>query len=106
MAREPAVRPAPVRVRVAADQTSDANVPKVVRLRDPKLQMVAGSEVIILPIEVDAFDTCVLVFELTPLTIPEVCVLVFRLMFAANEVDAFNTAVLVFELTAVVTAEV
>ena len=72
VAREPEVSPAPVSVRVAADQTSEARVPKVVRLRDPKLQMVAGRLVIILPIEVEAFETCVLVFELTALVIPEV----------------------------------
>ena len=35
VAREPDVRPAPVRVRVAADHTSVANVPKVERLREP-----------------------------------------------------------------------
>ena len=57
VAREPAVRPAPVRVRVAADQTSVASVPKVVRLRDPKAQTCAGIEVIMLPIEVEAFET-------------------------------------------------
>ena len=57
VAREPAVRPAPVSVRVAADQTSEASVPKVVSDRDPKAQTEAGIEVIIEPIEVEALET-------------------------------------------------
>ena len=47
-AREPLVRPAPVRVRVAADQTdvltSVANVPKVVNERDEYDQTLSGIE--------------------------------------------------------------
>ena len=57
VASEPTLSPAPVRVRVAADQTSVASVPKVDSERDPKAQTCAGIEVIIEPIEVEAFPT-------------------------------------------------
>ena len=95
VAREPDVRPAPVSVRVAADQTYVAREPKVESEREPYDQIVAGSEVIMLPIEVEAFPTCVFVLVLTDDVIPEVWVLVLVLMFAARDEDAFNIWVLV-----------
>ena len=66
VASDPTFKPAPVSVRVAADHTSVARVPKVERLREPYAQTEAGSEVIILPIDVEAFPTAVFVLVFTP----------------------------------------
>jgi hypothetical protein len=82
VARDPAVRPAPVRVRVAEVQTSAARVPKVVREREPEAHTFAGMEVIMLPILVEA-------------------VLVFALTKATTEVEALETVVFVLVLIAV-----
>ncbi len=46
VASEPVVRPAPVSVRVPFDHTSDAKVPKVVRVREPADHTLAGIAVI------------------------------------------------------------
>ncbi len=51
VASEPDVRPAPVRVRVPFDHTSDAKVPNVVRVRVPADQTLAGIAVIAEAIE-------------------------------------------------------
>jgi len=77
---------------------SETSVPNVVIERELYDQIVAGSEVIILPIEVDAFPTAVFVFVLTNV-LPAV-------MAAANDEEAVATAVLVLLFTAEVTAAV
>ena len=91
VASDPELSPAPVRVLVAADHTSVARVPKVVRLLEPKFHMTEGREVIIEPIDVEAVA---------------IALLVFPLITAAREVVAVSIALLVFELTADVIPEV
>jgi hypothetical protein len=81
VAREPEDKPAPVNVRVPLFHTSATSVPNVVILRDPYAHIVAGREVIIDPIELDA----VFVFAFTNVTI---------------ELEAFATVLFVFALTA------
>jgi hypothetical protein len=129
VAREPAVRPAPVRVRVADDQTSAASVPKVVSVRLPAAQTFAGILVIddasCETIDDDAVATILLVFalmtaasdevavkialfvfELTALVIPDVCALVLALILAASDVDAVRMALSVLLFTADVIPDV
>jgi hypothetical protein len=122
VARDPEVRPAPVKVRVVAVQTSAAREPKVESVLDENAQIDAGSEA---ASELDAEATTALVFALmtaasdvvaiptrvsvlvlTALVIPDVCALVFALMFDASDVEAFSTVLLVFALTDAVPAAI
>ena len=97
VARDPEVRPAPVRVRVVAVQTSAASVPKVERVLAEYAQIDAGRDA---ARDDDAEATTALVFALTAEVMPEVWVLVFALMTAARDVVAIPTRVSVFEFTA------
>jgi hypothetical protein len=97
VARDPEVRPAPVRVRVVAVQTSAAREPKVESVLDENAQIDAGSDA---ASDEEADATTALVFAFTAEVIPAVCALVFALITAASEVVAIPTRVSVFELTA------
>ena len=81
VAREPDVRPAPVRVRVAEIQTSEASVPKDESVRTLEFQTFVG---IVSASEVEA----VLMVELTEVVTAPVCVLVLALTTAATEDEA------------------
>ena len=63
VANDPAVSPAPVKVRVAFVQISETRVPKVVKLRAVCPQTEVGS---VAESEVDAFKTAELVLVFTP----------------------------------------
>jgi hypothetical protein len=95
VAKLPTDNPLPVNSRVPLFHTSAASVPKVVKLRDPYAHIVAGRDVIILPIDVEA----VFVLALTNVTIElealATVLLVFPLMTAAK----LDEAVLVLALT-------
>ena len=114
VASDPEVRPAPVKVRVVAAQTSEATDAREVRVLDENAQIDAGSEA---ARELEAEATTALVFALTAEVIPEVWALVLLFTKVATEVEAFviadpsdddalPTMVLVFELTALVIPEV
>ena len=91
VARDPEPRIASVKRRVLFVHTSAAREPNVVREREPNAHTLAGIEVIIEPIEVEAFPTAVLVFAL---------------ITAARDEVAVAMLVLVFELTADVIPDV
>ena len=83
--------PGVVRVDVDIFHTSAAREPNEVNVRAEYDQTFAGIDRIMLPIDVDAFDTAVFVFELTE-AVPEV-------IAAANDEEAELTAVLVLPFT-------
>jgi hypothetical protein len=105
VAKEPESRPAPVRVRVAALQTSVARLPIEVRVRVEYDQTRDGSEVMSEPIEVEALETAVLVLALTTAAKLEVAVVkrlaVLLSMTAASEVVAVVMVFVVLVLIAV-----
>ena len=69
VASDPEVRPAPVRVRVVAAQTSEATDAREVRVLDENAHIDAGSEA---ARDDDAEATTALVFALTAEVIPDV----------------------------------
>jgi len=89
VAREPDVRPAPVRVLVADPQTSEARLPKPVRVLVPAAHTLAGIEAICAANELEALSTAVLVFAL---------------IIAASDVDAVSTVASVLLVTSAVPA--
>ena len=104
VASEPVVRPAPVRVRVVADQTSVASVPNDESVRELYAHTFAGIDVMSEPIDVEAVRTALFVFALTDEVIPEVTLLVFALTTAATDVVAIASAESVFAFTLAVPA--
>ena len=95
VASDPAVRPAPVSVRVPFVQTSDASVPKDESVRVPAAQTFIGIDVIAEEIEVsdeprdvDAVRTVALVFAFMNAPSEVEAVFVFAFTTAATEVDA------------------
>ena len=103
VASDPEVRPAPVKVRVVAAQTSEATDAREVRVLDENAQIDAGSEA---ARELDAEATTALVFALTAEVIPAVWILAVAMMTDAREVVAFSTVLLVFALTDAVPAAI
>ena len=98
VASEPELRPAPVSVRVAAPQMSEAIATPLVSVRVPLVQTAAGS---------DATEATRLVrYEPIELEAVVTIVLVFVLMFEASEVEAVSNAESVWVLTPEVTAAV
>jgi len=90
VASEPLVKPAPVKVRVAALQTSVAMVPKLVSVRTDAFQTFTGIDV---ASEVEAVCTAALVFAFTtaameddavPIVVVNVDVAVFMSAFVAS----------------------
>ena len=86
-------------VRVVAFQISETSVPNDVRVRPLYDQTVDGIDAIAEASEVEAAFTVVFVFELIALwaaltadVMPDVCVLVFALIFAASDVEAVVTS--------------
>jgi hypothetical protein len=71
-ASEPLERPAPVRVRVALPQTSEARVPKLVSVLPAKFQITVGSDAILVPRLEEALSTFVLVVEMLVLAVASV----------------------------------
>jgi hypothetical protein len=86
VAREPTLRPAPVRVRVPFVHTSAASVPNVVRLRVPFAHTAAGRFKICAESDVEAVNICAFVFPFTT---------------AAIELEAVPTVLFVLALMAV-----
>jgi len=103
VASDPEVRPAPVKVRVVAAQTSEATDAREVRVLDENAQIDAGSEA---ASDDDAEATTALVFALTAEVIPAVWILAVAMMTDAREVVAFSTVLLVFALTDAVPAAI
>ena len=92
-----------MRVRVPFAHTSDAKVPKVVKLRDADDQTLVG---IVAAKEVDAVRTRLSVLALMVLIAEVNWLFVLALMTVAKEVEAVRIALLVLALTLEVTAAV
>ena len=100
-----------VKVRVPLDHTSDASVPKDVRVRAPEFQTAVGTARMYAPSEDEAVCICALVLALTtaaseveavPTVVetPAVAVLVLAFMRATTELEAFVIWLFVLALIA------